>query len=852
MNTLWRARSLASAWVVLAVACGGSPPEPPTVPDVAKLPIAQTGAGPTQRLLAADATITLPDREGAEVETHFELTEFSEDSGGKGCLVAELPFRLNRAQERDQPDGITVTVDGAEVSYIPWVHTKDKGWRISRSELHVTGFSDIESAVLDYPNLADRADRFEPGKAGLEPADFVTMRYAAGAVSRPGLLLPAPAHARWEVTVEPGQRLESSIALAVPPGLTRGSDGVYAVARFVEGDKVTELGRHFVGPQGWLSKQLSDLDVTVEDPFLDWVISLDPVAGRTGSLELAAVVSGSETQDYLFVGHPTITSAPTAPPRHVVVIGLDTTRPDRLGLYGYDKPTSPHLDAFAEHAAVFDAAWTPAPRTRPSFRSSTTGRYPLAAVGAPNIGEVFQANGFATAGIVANVHLNPRFGFDRGFDLWRLNPKAVADEQVTAALEWLTAHQHRDAYLFLHLIDPHLFYKAPAAYNAPFIDTPDPEFTPDFNRWSITQLARRGELTDLRKDHIRGMYAGELAFTSEQLGRLFDGMDALGTQTLVVVHSDHGEELWEHGGFEHNHTLYDEVTKAVLVVRPPDGAEEQVRSDVPAALVDIAPTLYDYLEFPDVPESDGISLRPFIDGDGDVGEHADRPIGVAHLMYDKEQWGVVFRGHKYVIRTEDGAERLFDLKADPEELTDISETTDLEPFREALSRAHLDMPVGHGWRLKFSLKEPLIIHLPKAAEAAGLIDPEALLTGRANQAWGQEPSQYPDEVATVALSEDGRKLTIVPKRGLGVAWVRFAEETPTRKVSVRRDGQSMRIFYRRGLSTWEQDREHLVVAPGIVLDTPETEASRIARQQEASGEDLELLEALGYLGEHER
>ncbi|TNE89522.1 MAG: hypothetical protein EP330_10960 [Deltaproteobacteria bacterium] len=835
---------------LLLLACTGSEPAPPAIPDVPRLPIDQTGAGPLIRLEPEDAVLALPEGESADVQTAFTLTDFAPDGGFEGCLYAAAPFAMSRAQERALPDGIEVLVDGEPVPYQPWSHTPEKGWRIAHGALHLTGFAKIDKVELSYPKLARRADRYQPSQAGLTPEAFVRMRYQAGVVTRRGLLLPAPATAAWPLTAAKGQRFEAAVALAVPPGLESASDGVTAVLRFVEGDKVTELDRREVEPSSWLGKRLVELDVTRDDPFVDWVVPLDKIAGRSGTLEIVSEVRGSAAQDYLFVAHPEVASTPTAPPRHVIVIGLDTTRPDHMGAYGYPRPTTPELDAFAETATVFDAAWTPAPRTRPSFRSATTGRYPLTAVGATNIGEVFQDHGFATAGIVANVHLAPRFDFDHGFDMWRLDPKAIGEEQVDQALAWLEAHRHRDAYLFLHMMDPHLFYKPPGEFADKFVDHPDPELPPEFNRWTVSRMERSGELTDQRKAHIIGLYDGEMGYLSSQLGRFFEKLDALGPQTLVVVHSDHGEELWEHGGFEHNHALYDDVTRAVLMVRPPHGETPTPRADVPATLADIAPTLYDYVGFEDTPETDGVSLKPFVEG-AEAGELAHRPIGTAHLMYEREQWGVVVDGHKYIVRTADGEEELYDLAEDPEEKKNLAGTVDMAPYRAALSAAHLDMPVGEGWRLAFILTEPMTVKLPAPAIRAGLFDPEAMRRGRANLAWGEKPEATPEDVAKVWLSEDGRRLHIEPARkGRGTAWVMFDEAQPTRKVEMLRNSRVQRVFHHDDRSTWETPgREHVIVRAGPVFDTPIGEAARIAslKEREASGSDLEMLNALGYI-----
>src|SRR5690606_31885120 len=110
-----------------------------------------------------------------------------------------------------------------------------------------------------------------------------------------------------------------------------------------------------------------------------------------------------------------------------------------------------------------------------------------------------QRHGFATAGIVANIHLQPRFGFHRGFDSWRYDSRADAAEQVNRALTWLRDQESRDAYLFLHIMDPHIFYRAPGPYRDMFVSDPDPRLPDTFNRWQVYAMERSGQLDDRRK-----------------------------------------------------------------------------------------------------------------------------------------------------------------------------------------------------------------------------------------------------------------------------------------------------------------------------------------------------------------
>ena len=143
---------------------------------------------------------------------------------------------------------------------------------------------------------------------------------------------------------------------------------------------------------------------------------------------------------------------------------------------------------------------------------------------------------------------------------------------------------------------------------------PPADLPKTFTREWVIRRMKQGSIKGAEQQEIRRRYDAELAYTSNQVDRFLSALDAMAGNTLVVIHSDHGEEFWEHHGFEHNHTLYDDVTKALLLVRPPDGAPHVTVTASPATLSDIGPTLLDYTGLPHQ-DFDGHSLRPDIQGE---------------------------------------------------------------------------------------------------------------------------------------------------------------------------------------------------------------------------------------------
>lgn len=249
---------------------------------------------------------------------------------------------------------------------------------------------------------------------------------------------------------------------------------------------------------------------------------------------------------------------------------------------------------------------------------------------------------------------------------------------------------------------------------------------------------------------------------------------------------------WEHGGFEHNHTLFDELTRAVFVVRPGGGLAEGRRIDTPATLLDIAPTLYDLLGFVDAPQTDGRSLVPLVAEP--AAQWPDRPVPIGYLQYAHERWGVVWNGRKYLLHTGTGREELYDLAPDPRETSDLSAAVDLGPYREQLSVAH-GIPVGPGWRIDLDLDPadgPVTIELPAPAIQADVLDPESVVEHRANIEWGELPRRLPMEVGRVEPSADRRTLVFTPgPLPDGILYVLFESAQDPALARVSRGGQPL-------------------------------------------------------------
>jgi arylsulfatase A-like enzyme/Tfp pilus assembly protein PilF len=277
--------------------------------------------------------------------------------------------------------------------------------------------------------------------------------------------------------------------------------------------------------------------------------------------------------------------SPARPARpNVLLITVDTLRADRLGAYGSKEVATPAMDGLARDSVVFERALSQVPLTLPSHAVILTGTYPFhnrvqdfsGQTLSPEfrtLAETFKQNGYATGAVVSSFVLDRSWGLGRGFDFYydlfsgtsflEANVALVerrADKSVDHALEWLKKSRNRPFFFWLHLYDPHSPYSPPE----PFLSRYD------------------------------SAYDGEVAYTDSQVGRLLTWLRQSGrySNTLVVLLSDHGESLGEHGENEHGFFIYNSTLHVPLLVKPPAGAgvkPGRVASAVET--VSVAPTI---------------------------------------------------------------------------------------------------------------------------------------------------------------------------------------------------------------------------------------------------------------------
>ncbi len=391
----------------------------------------------------------------------------------------------------------------------------------------------------------------------------------------------------------------------------------------------------------------------------------------------------------LFAGAALLLSCTGSPPKpqNVVLIVIDTLRFDHLACYGGERHTSPAIDALASESTRFARAYATAPWTIPSVASILTGRYPSShgAVQldsslpeeAETLADIFRRNEYDTAAVISHMLLARAHGFAQGSRLFgevfgRDVHNFVSTEKVTDhALGFLQqlAEQERPFFLFVHYFDPH--------YN--YLRHPEYGFAPD----SVGRLRGGEDLEELRKIEgdltpeeyafLGDIYDEEIRFTDAGVGRLLDRLRQLGLydQTLIIVTADHGEEFGDHRGLGHSRTLYEEVLRVPLILRLPGGQQNRPVVETPVSLVSIAPTILDLTGIAaDSLVFQGESLVPLLSAS------ARRPrLVFFEVSFDEMnayKKGILLDGLKIIQDERTGKTELYDVRADPHELLDLT------------------------------------------------------------------------------------------------------------------------------------------------------------------------------------
>lgn len=371
-------------------------------------------------------------------------------------------------------------------------------------------------------------------------------------------------------------------------------------------------------------------------------------------------------------GHSPVIQPPDNP--HLILITLDTTRRDRLGVYGSTRNLTPNIDAVGRAGVIFDDARTAVPITLPSHTSMLTAQQPfehgirengtfVVPPEATTLTERLKEHGYRTGAVVSSFVLDERFGLAQGFDIyddemtegepdqvWQGHhveaferfASDVTDRAIALVNEWRSGPE--PFFLWVHYFDPHKPYRPPS------------------------------ELAEKHEDP----YDAEIASMDLQIGRLLNHLDEsrITSHTLVVIASDHGQNVFEDGKTGHGQDLREASMRTVLLMRMPGVIPPGAEVDVRTGLWRIAPTVLELLQLPAEPFHYASSV-PAIAGDTPSRDAIDDTTCLETMLpalrFGKSEVVALLDGrYKLVLEPSDKRTRLFDIKNDPMERDDLA------------------------------------------------------------------------------------------------------------------------------------------------------------------------------------
>jgi arylsulfatase A-like enzyme/Flp pilus assembly protein TadD len=348
-------------------------------------------------------------------------------------------------------------------------------------------------------------------------------------------------------------------------------------------------------------------------------------------------------------------------PLNLVVVTIDTLRPDHLHCYGYSKIETPSVDSVAARGVLFENAVTQTPLTPPSHASIFTGLYPtvhhvrdtggfVLQPSSITLATILQQQGWDTAAFISSAVLKKLFGFNQGFAVYDdempkpgnsrdflEDPERRAGDTIDRAIHWLDGRSGKPYFLWVHLYDPHLPYQPPSPFKEQYKDRP---------------------------------YDGEIAYADRELGRLFAAVQkkSPADKTIVAVLSDHGESLGEHGEYSHGVFLYDATLRIAFLMSGP-GIPTGMRVKQQARTIDFLPTVLELMGGKAPASVQGVSLTPSF-----TGHDVQSAVSYAETLYPKinmgwaELRGIRTNHWKYVRAPKP---ELYDLSQDPGETANL-------------------------------------------------------------------------------------------------------------------------------------------------------------------------------------
>jgi len=388
---------------------------------------------------------------------------------------------------------------------------------------------------------------------------------------------------------------------------------------------------------------------------------------------------------------------------NVLLVAFDALQVAHVSGFGYDKKTTPTIDAFAQEGILFHNTISAAPWTVPSFMSIFTDAYPsqhkvvnkfslytkdekvvanLSKL-SPNmqtLAQIFKKNGYATGGFTGDAGVGAQFGYNLGFDTYTDEvPFGSMENSAGHALDWLKTHQSQKFFLFLHGYDAHGQFKPSADFNGIFMD---PAYKGPYTGTPQEQAKLREEglangqinVSPADVTFWRNLYDSKIYAEDSHFAAFWQEFQTLGikNKTIVVIFADHGTEFFEHKRIDHGFSLYDELVRVPLVFVVP-GLEGKRVVDEQVRTIDIAPTVLDMVGITPTTgyqsQMQGESLMPFLRETG--GASRDAFIETDYREYTHKRGIRTKDGWKFILTLESNRRELYNLKDDPGETNNL-------------------------------------------------------------------------------------------------------------------------------------------------------------------------------------
>lgn len=380
----------------------------------------------------------------------------------------------------------------------------------------------------------------------------------------------------------------------------------------------------------------------VRPPWRVRSIDLSPFTGETARFIFRATLETSDAPTHRerirtvpLWGNPILFSG--TPERradmpNLIIISIDTLRADHLGVYGYEKDTTPNIDRFAENAIIFEQCISPSSWTTPAHASLFSGLNP-AVHGAGGyeklklrervvtLAELAHQKGYLTVALTDGGAVAGNTGLAQGFGRYFDNKpgtsklQGTSESQFYRALRWLNAYKDHPFFMFFHTYETHAPYDPPS----PFLE----QFKTGPRDYASGLSPDRGHALE----NI-GLYDGSIAYMDSVMGQFFDWLEKQGLleNTAILLLSDHGDEFWDHGSIRHLSTLYEELVHVPFILRLPGKSPQGGRVERMISLTDGFATALDLLDIAYEAPLDSMSVLPLFQGGASASKYTRQSV----------------------------------------------------------------------------------------------------------------------------------------------------------------------------------------------------------------------------------